>query len=215
MNHGGVGRISLAGHSWYAAACTLAAYFDLFGDVCSFYVNISQKVITSGDETGGIFILNEAGTPFPFTAGSGTARDTSGTPAPAPATTTGGSSGTTGTSGTQPPATDDPDKTGADHNPVIAAEMQKRLALIGKWQTDTTNLLQQMIADNDAKTKDRMNNHLQNIVKQMPQLPSADPLPPSPQVATGAQQGQQNVVTQVQARINETQMMTPQAHRGA
>lgn len=57
--------------SWYAAACTLAAYFDLFGDVCSFYVNISQKVITSGDETGGTFILNEAGKPFPFTAGNG------------------------------------------------------------------------------------------------------------------------------------------------
>ena len=62
---GGLGGITvgaLALHTFYITACTLAAYFDLFGDVTSIYVDVSKNNISNTG--GGLDLVSRVGAPF-------------------------------------------------------------------------------------------------------------------------------------------------------
>lgn len=62
---GGLGGITvgaLALHTFYIAACTLAAYFDLFGDATSIYFDVSRKFISNSG--GGLDLVSRVGAAF-------------------------------------------------------------------------------------------------------------------------------------------------------
>lgn len=144
ITKGGLGGISvsdLALQIFYTAACTLAAYFDLFGDVTSVYVDVSKKFITNTG--GGLDLVSRVGATFPQTP-----MDPK-NPAPAVDLTKG------------------PDATGADYDPAVQKEIQARLGSISMWTSATVGNVNSVLQAKHDAAQAKMNAHLLALENEM------------------------------------------------
>lgn len=224
---GGPGGISMSDfgrHSLYVAGCTLAAYFDMFGGITSTWVKTSAAFVTSSDggSDGGISVVSHAGLPFPFSTQSNTGPNSSATASNTAALANDTASGlldstipsatgidavstagdTTATSATPVAPVD---RTGADGDPVVQAEITNRLAIIAAWVAKTSSGLDAVISASDARAKKHMDTHLMAITQLM-NTPTYQA--PPPHVLAGLQKGTAVVRSAVANGINSTVPLT-------
>jgi hypothetical protein len=140
---GGIKVSDLALQIFYTAACTLAAYFDLFGDVTSMYVDTSRKFITNGNSGGGLNVVSKMGASFPLTPID---------PAHPDKNLDLGKAA---------------DATGADYDPLVQEEIQTRLAEIDSWAKATTSSIAKVLQDKHTAAQDKMNSHLKSLAAEM------------------------------------------------
>ncbi|EXJ58416.1 hypothetical protein A1O7_05841 [Cladophialophora yegresii CBS 114405] len=142
---GGIKVSDLALQIFYTAACTLAAYFDLFGDVTSMYVDTSRKFISDGISGGGLALVSKMGASFPRTPFDPAHPDD------------------TDNLDLDKPA----DATGADNDPLVQQEIQARLAEIEAWTTATTTGISAVLQTKHATAQEKMTSHLKSLAAEM------------------------------------------------